>query len=47
MAEQPDFSQFTLMLKGHFFDDFKEGQVFEHLAPRGAHRRSATPANVE
>ena len=30
MADQPDFSQFTLMLKGHSFEDFKEGQVFEH-----------------
>jgi itaconyl-CoA hydratase len=30
MADQPDFSQFKLMLKGHSFEDFKEGQVFEH-----------------
>jgi len=30
MADQPDFNQFQLMLKGHSFEDFKEGQVFEH-----------------
>ena len=30
MADQPDFNQFKLMLKGHSFEDFKEGQVFEH-----------------
>jgi acyl dehydratase len=26
----PDFSQFTLVRKGNSFEDFNEGQVFEH-----------------
>jgi itaconyl-CoA hydratase len=27
---EPDFSQFKLMAKGHSFEDFHEGEVFEH-----------------
>ncbi len=30
MATDPDFSTFPLRPKGHAFEDFTEGQVFEH-----------------
>ena len=30
MAADPDFSSFPLVAKGHTFEDFTEGQVFEH-----------------
>lgn len=30
MADDPDFDSFPLFAKGHRFEDFTEGQVFEH-----------------
>src|ERR1041384_7561866 len=30
MADDPDFDSFPLAAKGHAFEDFREGQNFEH-----------------